>query len=78
MTIIKPPRLKKGDRIGIIAPAGPVDESDLQPGLEILESAGFNVRLAPHVYDRKDYLAGKDEARLGDLHAMLQDDEIKA
>ena len=78
LPIIKPPRLKKGDRIGIIAPAGPVDESDLQPGLEILESAGFNVRLAPHVYDRKDYLAGKDEARLGDLHAMLQDDEIKA
>jgi len=78
LPIIKPPRLKKGDRIGIIAPAGPVDESDLQPGLELLESSGFNVRLAPHVYDRKDYLAGKDEARLGDLHAMLQDDEIKA
>ena len=78
LPIIKPPRLKKGDQIGIIAPAGPVDDSDLQPGLEILESSGFNVRLAPHVYDRKDYLAGKDEARLSDLHTMLQDEEIKA
>jgi muramoyltetrapeptide carboxypeptidase len=30
------------------------------------------------VYSRQDYLAGNDEARLEDLHAMLQDQEIKA
>jgi muramoyltetrapeptide carboxypeptidase len=78
LPIIKAPRLMKGDLIGIVSPASPVDASDLQPGLELLEASGFRVRLAPHVYDRKNYLAGKDKDRLGDLHAMLQDKEIKA
>ena len=78
MTIIRPPALKKGDRIGIVSPAGPVDESDLQPGLEILKNSGFKVRLGSHVFDRDGYLAGNDDARLEDLHDMLQDDEIKA
>jgi muramoyltetrapeptide carboxypeptidase len=78
LPIIKPPRLLKGDRIGIVSPAGPVDASDLRPGLELLEASGFSVRLAPHVYDRENYLAGKDEDRLSDLHDMLQDEEIKA
>ena len=76
--MIKPPRLKRGDQIGVISPAGPVKESDLRSGLEILKSSGYRVRLAPHIYDRRGYLAGKDEARLEDLHTMFQDPEIKA
>ena len=78
MTTIKPPALSEGDRIGIISPAGPVDESDLHSDLKILKTSGFKVRLGSHVFDRVGYLAGKDEARLEDLHHMLQDDEIKA
>ncbi len=34
--------------------------------------------MAPHIYDKKDYLAGEDNARLEDLHAMLEDQETKA
>lgn len=78
LPLIKPPRLELGDRIGIISPAGPVSESDLRAGCEILASSGLRVRPAPHLYDRNGYLAGKDEARLEDLHAMFQDQEIKA
>lgn len=76
--LLKPPRLRPGDRIGIISPAGPVDRAELKTGLEILESSGFGVRVAPHVYDRSDYLAGGDEARLEDLHSMFQAQEIRA
>ena len=78
LPLIKPPRLQPGDLIGIISPAGPVDESELKPDLEWLESAGFRIHVAPHVYDRQGYLAGDDEARLSDLHAMFRDREIKA
>jgi len=77
-SIIKPQRLGQGDRIGVIAPAGPVNESDLQPGLSMLESSGFAVYVAPHVYYRHGYLAGDDEMRLADLHAIFEDKEIKA
>ncbi|MBW1796939.1 MAG: LD-carboxypeptidase [Deltaproteobacteria bacterium] len=78
MPVIKPAGLRRGDSIGVISPAGPLDETGLQSGIEILESSGFKVRLAHHVYSRLDYLAGEDEARLEDLHGMFRDSDIKA
>ena len=78
VSVIKPPRLRPGGRIGVISPAGPVEESELQAGLENLTLAGFEIRLASHVYARKEYLAGGDEGRLADLHAMFRDRQINA
>jgi len=75
---IKPPRLKQGDRIGIVAPAGPVLHDEIQPGLDFLESLGFEPVCSPHLYDQKGYLAGEDKARVKDLHAMFRDRKIKA
>ncbi|MDD5204569.1 MAG: LD-carboxypeptidase [Desulfobacterales bacterium] len=76
--ILKPPRLKIGDTISVIAPAGPVEPSELLPGMDRLQEMGFNVLPAPHLYDKKEYLAGKDTARLEDLHAAFRNKEIKA
>ena len=76
--LIKPPGLRPGDLIGIISPAGLVEKSELKPDLELLESSGFRIHVAPHVYDRQGYLAGDDEARLSDLHDMFRDTEIRA
>jgi len=75
---IKVSGLKHGDRIGVIAPAGPVTPSEIRPGIQALESAGYRVVASPHLYDRQDYLAGADTARLKDLHAVIEDPEIKA
>jgi muramoyltetrapeptide carboxypeptidase len=75
---IKPGRLKEGDRIGIIAPAGPVLREEIQPGLDFLKSLGFEPVCSPHLFDRVGYLAGEDKARLKDLHAMFRDKKIKA
>jgi muramoyltetrapeptide carboxypeptidase len=75
---IKPPKLREGDRIGIIAPAGPVLEEEIQPGLDLLESLGFEPVCSPHLFDQKGYLAGEDKARVKDLHAMVRDKKIKA
>jgi muramoyltetrapeptide carboxypeptidase len=76
--LLRPPRLRPGDQIGVISPAGPVDMEELRAGIGLLESSGFRVKVAPHVYDRFDYLAGRDEVRLEDLHAMFMAREIKA
>lgn len=78
MIAAKPRQLKQGEEIGVIAPAGPVLESELQPGIQLLESFGHKVVLAPHLYDKKDYMAGDDEVRLEDLHAMFSDKRVKA
>jgi len=75
---IKPPRLGPGDQIGIISPAGPVERVEIEAPIEILESYGYGVQVAPHVYERHKYLAGDDEVRLKDLHAMFRAPEIKA
>jgi muramoyltetrapeptide carboxypeptidase len=75
---IIPPRLEQGDGIGIIAPAGPIADPELQPGADLLTSLGFKVFLSSHVLGKKDYLAGDDRVRLRDLHDMFRDDKIKA
>jgi muramoyltetrapeptide carboxypeptidase len=77
-SIIKPPMLMPGDHIGILSPAGPVNVSDLENGLKVLESSGYRIRLAPHIYDAQGYLAGDDKDRLEDLHAMFHHRDIKA
>jgi muramoyltetrapeptide carboxypeptidase len=75
---IKPPRLKPGDGIGIVAPAGPVMPQELQSGLDLLESAGHRVIPSPHLFRRQGYTAGEDPDRLQDLHAMFADEKIRA
>jgi muramoyltetrapeptide carboxypeptidase len=75
---VKPLRLKQGDRIGVLAPAGPVEKEELQAGIGALESFGFPVVLSSCALSREGYLAGGDELRLRDLHAMFQDEGVKA
>lgn len=49
----------------------------LRAGVRRLESLGFRVRLGPHALDRHGYLAGPDEARAGDLNALIDDREVR-
>ena len=56
--------LKKGDTIGIIAPAGPVrNENDFSAGLKILTDLGFKTRYRADILRHNDYLAGTDQDR---------------
>jgi muramoyltetrapeptide carboxypeptidase len=75
---IIPPRLEQGKGIGIIAPAGPVADPEIQPGADLLRSLGFKVLLSSHVLEKKDYLAGNDRDRLRDLHDMFRSDKVGA
>ena len=40
-----PPYLKKGDTIGIVAPAGFMSIERIQPCIEMLDSWGYNISL---------------------------------
>jgi muramoyltetrapeptide carboxypeptidase len=74
---MKPSAWEKGDTIGIVAPAGPVEQEELLRGIEIVESLGLTVKLGKHVYDKYGYLAGSDADRAADLNQMFRDDEVK-
>ena len=72
-----PPRLRPGDRIGIVAPSGPVLRRYVVAGLKVLEAAGYRPRLSRHLYERRGHLAGTDQRRADDLNRMLRDPDIR-
>ncbi|MGF1496734.1 MAG: LD-carboxypeptidase [Elainellaceae cyanobacterium] len=76
---MKPPRLRRGDRVGLISPAG---ATFLQEQLDIVADAvrglGLVPQLAPHVGDRYGYLAGQDANRAADMNAFFADEDIAA
>ncbi|OGW61698.1 MAG: hypothetical protein A2638_00440 [Nitrospirae bacterium RIFCSPHIGHO2_01_FULL_66_17] len=74
----KPPALKKGDLIGVVAPAGVVKAEDLGNGVRRLEEMGFRVALGRSLYQSARYLAGRDEERAADLAEMFANPEVKA
>ena len=79
--IIFPKSLKKGDKIAIISPAGSVDESQLENGLKLIQSKGYEPILGRHVYTKfsNGYnYAGTEEERISDLNWALNDPEISA
>lgn len=75
---IRPPFLKKGDSVGIVAPARKISEEELLPSIKILESWGLNVTLGKHIYATCNQFAGDDDARCADFQAMLDNPDIKA
>ena len=75
----KPPRLRPGDIVGLIEPAGFSDgEAQIDAVRFTIEGMGLVPRVAPHVGSRHGYLAGTDEQRAADLEAMFADPEVKA
>src|SRR5262245_43232873 len=76
--IRKPPRVRAGDVVGVIAPSGAVDETRLRAGVEVLEGWGFRVVLGEGVLARDHYLAGSDDVRRVDLMRMLGDPAVRA
>lgn len=76
-----PPRLRRGDTLGIVAPAGPIKLDRLQRGLDRLGDA-FALRVAPSLTAPRSpqtpsYLAAEDDVRVAELNAMLGDPDVR-
>lgn len=71
--------LKHGDTIGLITPAGVLDdEESIQIAREIFETLGFKVKEGKHIRSRYGHLAGTDMERIADIHDMFSDQAVKA
>lgn len=77
-TIGKPARLRHGDVVGVVAPAGVVDAERLAAGVAVVEQWGLSVELGAAVRARAGYLAGDDASRRADLQRMLDTPEVRA
>ena len=77
--VVKPPRLKAGDTVGLVIPSSAEwDPINVDVLLESLTVLGLKGKLGSHVFDRRGYFAGRDEDRAADLNAMFADPSVNA
>src|SRR5258706_5444856 len=75
---VKPPALKPGDTVGIVAPASNVKRSDLEAGCEGLRRAGYRPFYLDSILEQDLYFAGSVERRARELEEMFARDEVRA
>lgn len=77
-SVHKPPVLRRGDRVGMVAPASNAYEpEDIQLAKETMEQYGFQVILGQHINDQYGYLAGQDRDRAADINDMFRRPDIR-
>ena len=77
--LVKPSRLRPGDMVGLIEPAGFTDDAfDLDLVMETVRAMGLVPKPAAHLAQRHGYLAGRDADRAADVNAMFADRQVKA
>ncbi|MBK43508.1 MAG: LD-carboxypeptidase [Flavobacteriaceae bacterium] len=79
-SLVSPTKLKKGDTIAIVAPAGILDSSlgYIKKASELIKSWGLNSVLGPNLFSKHNHFAGTDKERLKDLQWALNSHEFKA
>ncbi len=76
--MVKPPRLRPGDTIGLVSPAGPMHAPDeLTRAREQVALLGLRSVIGAHAADQYGYLAGTDEARAEDFNRFARDPQIR-
>lgn len=76
--MIKPPFLKKGDKIGIIAPARKISMAELQFAINVFDSWGLVPVYGKNLFGSNHQFSGTDRERAEDLQEMLDDNSVKA
>jgi len=77
--IIKPNRLKKGDKVGVIAPASNASTpEEIAKAKEIIEYFGLVPVFGTNLMDGDGYKTRSVRGRLRDLHQMFEDRSISA
>jgi len=75
--MIRPPALRRGDLIRLIAPASPFDRGRFDKGVKVLEGLGFRVAWRPDVFSATGYVAGDDDRRAQELVEAFADRETR-
>lgn len=76
--LLRPSRLRPGDLVAVVSPAGPTRPDRLEPGVAVLESWGLRVRVEPAAETREDWLAGDDAHRAAALTRAWADADVAA
>jgi muramoyltetrapeptide carboxypeptidase len=74
---LKPPALRPGAHLRLVAPASSARAERLSGGAEALRARGFKVSFGEHAQGRlAPYFSGTAAERLADLHAAFKDPDV--
>jgi muramoyltetrapeptide carboxypeptidase len=73
-----PPYLKKGSKIGIVAPARKIFREEIQFAVDTFKKWGLEVVLGKNLFGSEGQYSGSDEQRAKDMQKMLDDNAIQA
>ncbi len=73
-----PPCLKKGDKIGIVAPARKISREEIQLAIDIFQKWGLKVVLGKNLFGSENQYSGSDKQRACDMQEMMDDSSIRA
>lgn len=76
--MIRPPYLKKGDKIAMVSPARSITFEEVHPAIRYFQRQGLEVVLGTHVFSMSHQFAGTDNQRRLDMQQMLDDQTIRA
>jgi muramoyltetrapeptide carboxypeptidase len=76
--IIRPAALRRGDRIGLLAPASSFNREAFLAGCERLQQMGYEPVYSQDIFDRDLYFAGSAERRAHEFHDFWRRDDIAA
>lgn len=77
-TTILPPALRRGARVALVAPAGPLAPAAIERALARVRALGWEPVLGEHARGRHGYLSGTDDERAADLNRALRAEAIDA
>ncbi len=75
---IYPAPLRPGDKIAILAPAGPIERGIVDSAATVLREIGYNPVIYPHTFGKYGHFSGTHAERFADLHDAFTDPEIRA
>ena len=75
---IRPPALRQGDKIGIIAPASSFNRDAFLAGCDRLRQMGYEPVYSQEIFERDLYFAGTVERRAHEFHEFWRREDIAA
>lgn len=74
---VKPPALRTGDTVGIVAPASNIKRADLDAGCDALSRAGYRPFFLDSILEQDLYFAGSVERRTHELEEMFSREDVR-
>jgi muramoyltetrapeptide carboxypeptidase len=75
---VKPPALRPGDTVGIVAPASNIKRNELEAGCEALRRAGYKPFYFDSIFEQDLYFAGPVQRRTREFQEMFAREDVRA